>query len=317
MRNRQQAIFAQQQELAMGQQLVAAAGMRGAAGVQLQAQLQQELALRQQGIDVTTRDSQARIANAGAVAQQNLAMQDAAQAAQVGTQVQGQIMMYEAQTAAIGKTQRRKPTPLAGAIGSPGAGGRSAGNDGAASSGNCNCVADHPGSNLGIAGSEVGDAGKHRRAREGRPQKRREQLDKQIANWRRRSTRAGPIPTRNATRIIFTASARRRSKRTTRCRRCSPQPRPNAMGSMRNSSSKRSPSSCNRRRSTSRSRATRRRIKELNRAGNLLSAGVDLSAQEVAGIKGIIAAIQGLGDYSRLQAANTADRKEAAAKAIE
>jgi hypothetical protein len=103
-----QAIFAQQQELAMGQQLVAAAGMRGAAGVQLQAQLQQELALRQQGIDVTTRDSQTRIANAGAVAQQNLAMQDAAQAAQVGTQVQGQIMMYEAQTAAIGKNAAEK-----------------------------------------------------------------------------------------------------------------------------------------------------------------------------------------------------------------
>jgi hypothetical protein len=103
-----QAIFTQQQELAMGQQLVAAAGMRGAAGVQLQAQLQQELALRQQGIDVTTRDSQARIANAGAVALQNLKMQDAAQAAQVGTQVQGQIMMYEAQTAAIGKTAAAK-----------------------------------------------------------------------------------------------------------------------------------------------------------------------------------------------------------------
>jgi hypothetical protein len=103
-----QAIFAQQQELAMGQQLIAAAGLRGAAGVQLQAQLQQELALRQQGIDVTTRDSQARIANAGAIAQQNLAMQDAAQAAQLGTQVAGQIRAYEAQAAAIGTTSAEK-----------------------------------------------------------------------------------------------------------------------------------------------------------------------------------------------------------------
>jgi hypothetical protein len=43
---------------------------------------------------------------------------------------------------------------------------------------------------------------------------------------------------------------------------------------------------------------------ELDRASRLLSAGVELSAQEVAGIQGIIAAISGLGDYSRMAAAS-------------
>jgi hypothetical protein len=55
-------------------------------------------------------------------------------------------------------------------------------------------------------------------------------------------------------------------------------------------------------------------IKQLDRANNLLSNGVDLSEQEIAGIRGIITAIAGLGDYMRLQTANMAQTQEATGK---
>lgn len=109
-----QLIAGQQAELAMGQQLIAAAGAQGAAGVALRAGLQEELSLRQQGIDVTTRHSQTLIENAGALAKLNLKMQDTAQAAQLTQSIQGQIQMLQLETQMIGAnaTERARAISL-------------------------------------------------------------------------------------------------------------------------------------------------------------------------------------------------------------
>lgn len=100
----QQKIAAQEAELGMGRQLIAAASEQGAAGVALRAGLQEELAIRKEGGDVNDKDSQARIRNAEAIARQNLAIQDATQAAQARSQLGDQLEMLRLETSLIDAT---------------------------------------------------------------------------------------------------------------------------------------------------------------------------------------------------------------------
>jgi hypothetical protein len=104
----QKAIQVQELELAMGPRLVDAATQQGAAGVALRAGLQEEMALRKAGIDTTTAESQARIANAEAIARQNLAIQDAAQARSTEMHLQNQLESLRLEAQLINATTEER-----------------------------------------------------------------------------------------------------------------------------------------------------------------------------------------------------------------
>lgn len=95
-------VASQNTQLGMSGRLIAAAGQQGAAGVSLNAQLQEELKIRQSGITVLGDEERARIANAGAVAQQALAMRDAATASETRASGRDQIDLIKLETQTIG-----------------------------------------------------------------------------------------------------------------------------------------------------------------------------------------------------------------------
>jgi hypothetical protein len=96
------AIASQQAQIAMGDRLVSAARMQGVEGVKLNAQLQEEMRLRQAGISVTTADSQARIQNAGAIAAQALRARDAAGAVEIRASSKDQLELIRLEKALTG-----------------------------------------------------------------------------------------------------------------------------------------------------------------------------------------------------------------------
>jgi phage-related minor tail protein len=98
----QRVIMSQQAELGMGSRLAAAAQIQGIAGIRLNAQLQEEMRLRQQGIDVMSAESQERIRNAGAIAEQRTRIADLAQATDTRARGSDQLELIRAETAMLG-----------------------------------------------------------------------------------------------------------------------------------------------------------------------------------------------------------------------
>jgi hypothetical protein len=89
-------------QLSMGPQLLAAARMQGMEGIRMNAMLQEQIRLQQQGIDVSSGAAQSAIKQAGAMAELATKIKDVAQATEIRSSGRDQVEMIQLETSLIG-----------------------------------------------------------------------------------------------------------------------------------------------------------------------------------------------------------------------